>query len=109
VISWTCFLKTETNPAGGSNYTITGTSQLLSVPYAMHAKTVESLSAESDPVFSASPANGITDADDSNTNEIQALSHSRTQLSPGPEGGTEHISAGAMVLPGIILQKDSSL
>jgi hypothetical protein len=35
------FLKTETDPAGGTNYTISGTSQLLSVPYAMHAKTAE--------------------------------------------------------------------
>ncbi|MFN7690133.1 MAG: hypothetical protein ACK5QU_03535, partial [Bacteroidota bacterium] len=31
------FVKTETDPAGGTNYTITGTSQLLSVPYAMYA------------------------------------------------------------------------
>jgi uncharacterized protein (TIGR02145 family) len=31
------FLKTETDPTGGTNYTITGTSQLLSVPYAFHA------------------------------------------------------------------------
>jgi hypothetical protein len=29
------FLKTETDPAGGTNYTITGTNQLLSVPYAL--------------------------------------------------------------------------
>lgn len=33
------YLKTETDPAGGTNYTIAGTSQLLSVPYAMYAKT----------------------------------------------------------------------
>lgn len=32
------FLKTETDPNGGNNYTITGVSQLLSVPYAMYAK-----------------------------------------------------------------------
>jgi len=32
------FVKTETDPAGGTNYTITGTSQLLSVPYAMYAE-----------------------------------------------------------------------
>lgn len=31
------FLKTETDPGGGSNYTLTGTSQLLSVPYALYA------------------------------------------------------------------------
>jgi uncharacterized protein (TIGR02145 family) len=35
------FVKTETDPNGGSNYTLTGTSQLLSVPYAMHAKSAE--------------------------------------------------------------------
>jgi hypothetical protein len=33
------FVKTETDPSGGTNYSITGTSQLLSTPYALHAKT----------------------------------------------------------------------
>ncbi len=33
------YLKTETDPAGGTSYTITGTSQLLSTPYALYAKT----------------------------------------------------------------------
>ena len=37
------FIKTETDPDGGTNYTITGTSQLLSVPYALHARTTESV------------------------------------------------------------------
>ena len=32
------FLKTETDPNGGSNYTVTSTQQLLSVPYALYAK-----------------------------------------------------------------------
>jgi uncharacterized protein (TIGR02145 family) len=32
------FLKTETDPDGGSNYSITSTQQLLSVPYALYAK-----------------------------------------------------------------------
>jgi hypothetical protein len=32
------FIKTETDPAGGSNYSISGTSQLLSVPYALYAE-----------------------------------------------------------------------
>ena len=31
------FLKTETDPAGGTNYSIEGTQQLLSVPYALYA------------------------------------------------------------------------
>ncbi len=41
-IDWTggsYFLKTQTDPAGGTDYSITGASQLLSVPYAFHAKT----------------------------------------------------------------------
>jgi hypothetical protein len=33
------FIKTETDPTGGSSYTITGTSQLMSVPFALYAKT----------------------------------------------------------------------
>ena len=31
------FIKTETDPTGGTNYTISGTSQMLSVPYALFA------------------------------------------------------------------------
>ena len=41
-IDWsadTYFIKTETDPTGGTNYTITGTNQLLSVPFALYAKT----------------------------------------------------------------------
>jgi uncharacterized protein (TIGR02145 family) len=44
LINWSAgpyFLKTETDPAGGTNYTITGTSQILSVPYALFAKTAK--------------------------------------------------------------------
>ena len=50
------FSKTETDPKGGNSYTISGTSQLQSVPYALHAKTAETLAeiiTENDPVFSA--------------------------------------------------------
>ncbi|SFI42204.1 hypothetical protein [Halpernia frigidisoli] len=32
------FIKTEIDPAGGTNYNIAGTQQLLSVPYALNAK-----------------------------------------------------------------------
>ena len=35
------FIKTETDPAGGTSYTITGTSQLLSVPFALHANEID--------------------------------------------------------------------
>jgi hypothetical protein len=40
-IDWSAgpyFIQTETDPTGGTNYTINGTSQLLSVPYALYAK-----------------------------------------------------------------------
>ncbi len=73
-IDWasdTYFIKTETDPTGGATYTITGTSQLMSVPYALHAKTAESITggvAETDPVFGASIANGITAIDTSSWN-----------------------------------------
>lgn len=33
------FIKTETDPSGGNVYTISGTSQLLSVPFALYAKS----------------------------------------------------------------------
>ena len=57
------FIKTETDPAGGSSYTITGTSQLMSVPYALHAKTADSI------------IGGVsfTEVDGSITSEIQDL------------------------------------
>ena len=35
------FIKTETDPDGGANYTITGTSELLSVPFALHANETD--------------------------------------------------------------------
>jgi hypothetical protein len=41
-IDWSAgpyFIKTETDPSGGSSYTITGTTQLMSVPFALYAKT----------------------------------------------------------------------
>ncbi|NLL28842.1 MAG: hypothetical protein GX259_08585 [Bacteroidales bacterium] len=50
------FIKTETDPSGGTNYSITVTNQLLSVPYALHAKTAETITGEvveTDPVFTA--------------------------------------------------------
>ncbi|MEM6684305.1 MAG: hypothetical protein AAF617_00805 [Bacteroidota bacterium] len=44
------FIKTETDITGGTNYTITGTSQLVSVPYALHAKTASSISSQNNEV-----------------------------------------------------------
>jgi hypothetical protein len=52
------YLKTETDPTGGTVYSISATTQLLSVPYALHAET----------------AGNVNDADSDPTNEIQDLS-----------------------------------
>ncbi len=48
-IDWsdgTYHLKTETDLSGGTNYTVLGTSQLSSVPYALHAKSASSINGE---------------------------------------------------------------
>ena len=37
------YIKIETDPTGGTNYTVTAVSQLLSVPYALYSKTTENL------------------------------------------------------------------
>ncbi|SDD23691.1 Lcl domain-containing protein [Williamwhitmania taraxaci] len=69
-INWsvgTYFIKTEIDPAGGNSYSITGVSQLLSVPFALHAKKADSYT-ETDPFFSSHPANALTSADMQNWN-----------------------------------------
>ena len=68
-IDWTkgpFFIKSETDPTGGTNYSLIIVSQMLSVPYAIYAKTAEKLSipvTESDPLFNKSVAKGITAED----------------------------------------------
>lgn len=41
------FIENQVDITGGSNYNIIGVSQLLSVPYALHAKTAESVTGSS--------------------------------------------------------------
>ena len=56
-IQWengTYYIRTEIDLNGGSNYTYTNTNQILTVPYAFHAKTAETLTVfpdETDPLF----------------------------------------------------------
>lgn len=45
------FIKSEIDPKGGTNYTITGTSQLMSVPYAFHAQTASYLIGEDNQIL----------------------------------------------------------
>ena len=73
-IDWSAgpyFIKTETDPTGGTSYTITGTSQLMSVPYALHANTADSIVG----------GTSFTEVDGSVTNEIQQLSLNGSVLS----------------------------
>jgi len=86
------FVQIEMDETGGTAYQLMGASQLLSVPYALHAKTAETVT-ETDPIFGSSAASGITgtdtinwnnkldaEADADSTNELQALSFSNDTL-----------------------------
>jgi len=67
-INWangTYFIETQTDPNGGTDFTITGTSQILSVPYALHANFADSIK-EKEPAFNASVAKAITVSDTTN-------------------------------------------
>ncbi|WP_158865195.1 FISUMP domain-containing protein [Maribellus comscasis] len=85
------FIKTEADPEGGTAYTITGTSQLMSVPYALYSKTAETVTggiSETDPDFNASIAAAITEEDTArwnnmanDTSKIQDINLSGTDLS----------------------------
>jgi uncharacterized protein (TIGR02145 family) len=74
------FIKREVDPDGGSNYTIVGTSQLLSVPYAMYANVADTV---------------LNLPDTSSNNEIQELSVSTT-------GDTLYLSnSNYVIIPGL--------
>ncbi len=60
------FLKVELDPTGGSSFSNMGITQLISVPYAKHAQTADTINkpiAEKDPIFLGSIASKISSAD----------------------------------------------
>ena len=63
------FIKTETDPNGGVSYSITGVSQLLSVPFSLYSSMSDS-----------SKFDKVNDADSDPNNEIQILSYSNDTL-----------------------------
>lgn len=78
------YIKTEIDTEGGTNYSITGISQMLSVPYAFHAKTADSISGtitEKDPVYAASQASGITITDIIKLNNLSGVNTGDQDLS----------------------------
>jgi uncharacterized protein (TIGR02145 family) len=72
------FLKTEIDPTGGNTYTISTTSQLMSVPYAMYAMKADT---------------ALKVPDSSITNEIQVLSISNDTIYLS-DGGFAKLPAG---------------
>ncbi len=85
-IDWgadTYFIKTETDPTGGTSYTITGTSQLLSVPYALHAKTaetVENITVDYADVQNTPDVSGITTNEIAISTNEQAIKDTASQI-----------------------------
>lgn len=80
------FIKSESDPKGGTNYTITGTTQLLSVPYAMYSKTAQNAkTAES--AKTAQTALNVNNDDIDSTNEIQILTLNNDTLLLSNGGG----------------------
>jgi hypothetical protein len=60
------FLQTDIDPLAGASYVISSTTELVSVPYALHANVADSLIGgvnETDPVFNGSIAKGISATD----------------------------------------------
>lgn len=90
------FIKIETDPTGGTDYTITGTSQLLSVPYALHAKTVEIIS-ETDPLFTQWDKSSDISITESQISDFGDYLEAETQdleqvLSQGSSAGNKNIT-----------------
>lgn len=74
------FVETNTDPSGGTNYTINGNAQFLSVPYALYSETAENVINDQ-----------VDDADADPNNEIQDITLNGTDLSIS-NGGTVDMS-----------------
>jgi len=85
-IDWSAgpyFIETAIDITGGTTYEVMGTSQLMSVPYALHAKTAESVRNDL-----------VDDADADPSNEIQAINRTGTTVTLSNGGGTFEDSVG---------------
>lgn len=78
------YIKTETDPAGGTNYTISGTSQILSSPYALYAANSAAGPAGPQGVAGATGATGATGL----TGATGAVGPAGPQGVAGPTGAT---------------------
>jgi len=112
-INWSTtpiFLKTEIDPAGGSAFVEMGTSELLSVPYALYAEnTANNDDADADPsnelqtiskdgqTVTLSNGGGsftdeVNDADPDPANELQSLTQNGLEVSLSQGGGTINVA-----------------
>ena len=95
------FLNTEIDLGGGGNFVDLGTTQLLSVPYALYAKTAENTDdADADPTnelqnliksgsqINIAGGNSVTLNDDDAGNEIQSISKAGNNISLSLSGGS---------------------
>lgn len=95
------YLKVGMDVAGGTNFLTMGTTQLLSVPYALHAKTAESLIGGS---FSGNYNDLVnTPVNVSNfNNDVGYISNESQQLSVSLIGDTLFLQHGGyVIIPGI--------
>ena len=77
------FVKTETDVTGGSNYMLTGTQQLLSVPYALYAKYAENGGSGSDTTGMASVVARLAQLEQEVQNLTTIISGTDGQPCPG--------------------------
>lgn len=76
------FIKTEIDPTGGSNYSVAGTTELISVPYALYAGQAQS--GQVGPTGPTGPGGGATGP----TGPQGALGNTGAQGPAGPAGPT---------------------
>jgi uncharacterized protein (TIGR02145 family) len=72
------FLKVETDPTGGIGYTVSGTSEILSTPYALYAKTADSLSGPQASAIAANTGKDTTGIYHTNRTALNLVSGSNT-------------------------------
>lgn len=95
------FIKTETDPLGGTTYTITGVSQLLSVPYALYAET----SGTGGPTGAQGPTGATGQTGPAGSANINGSSNYVIKFTGSTSGGNSQIyDAGANVAIGSTIQ-----
>lgn len=91
------YLKTETDPTGGTSYSITGTSQLLSVPYAMYAKSSGSSGGGFTLPYSATVNNAsnlFTITNDGDGTSLEGINNTTTSSIAAVRGTVTNVAPG---------------